>query len=88
MTTQQPADAARCSSRGRWETPIVIKRSILRLLVANGLGLLAVLMLYSSSSNPVAIGMFVVAFIWGTIELFILSALLLAYGLTGLAQRA
>lgn len=64
----------------------MIKRTILRLLSAGGLGLFGLLILAGDTSNVVAIGMLAVGFVWGTIELFVLSTQLLMCGLTGIAH--
>ena len=62
----------------------MIKRTILRLLGAGVLGLLGLGFLAGDTDNVFAMGMIVVAFLWGTVEMFILSAQLLMYGLSGI----
>jgi len=64
----------------------VIKGTILGLFGACGVGLLGLLMLMDSSSNVIGVLLLCVGFVWGTVLLFVLSAQLLMYGLTGIAH--
>jgi hypothetical protein len=64
----------------------MIKRSIFRLLCAGGLGLLGVSLLSGDSGSAFGAGFIVGAAVWSLLELFILSALLFFYGITGLAH--
>ena len=64
----------------------MIKRSLFRLLCAGGVGLFGASLLTSDSSGGPGVALVVVAGIWGLLELFILSALLFLYGISGLVH--
>ena len=65
----------------------MIRRSLFRLLCAGGLGLFgASLLTGDSSGGGVGVALLAVAGVWGFLELFILSALLFLYGISGLVH--
>ena len=64
----------------------MIRRSLFRLLCAGGLGLFGASLLTGDSSGGPGVALLAVAGIWGLIELFILSALLFLYGISGLVH--
>ena len=64
----------------------MIKRSLFRLLCAGGLGLFGGSLLTGDSSGGLGVALLAVAGIWGLLELFILSALLFLYGISGLVH--
>ena len=64
----------------------MITGTILRLFAAGGLCLLGLATLGGGSGSAIGIGLLAVGFIWGTILLFVLSAQLLEYGLSGIVH--
>ena len=61
----------------------MIRRCFVRLLCAGGLVLLGVLA-GPGSGNGMAVLLMGAGFVWGIVELFVLSALLFTYGISGL----
>ncbi len=64
----------------------MIKGTILGLLAAGSLMLLGVSSDQDGIASPLGIILLGVGFVWGTILLFVLSAQLLLYGLSGIAH--
>ncbi len=64
----------------------MIRGTILRLFGAGGLCLLGLATFAGGSSSGIGILLLAVGFIWGTILLFVLSAQLLEYGLSGIVH--
>ncbi len=64
----------------------MILKSFLRLLCAGGLCLLSFAFLSPGGDNGLAAMIAIVGIVWGIIELFILSGLLLLYGVSGIVH--
>jgi membrane-bound ClpP family serine protease len=61
----------------------VIRASILRLLLAGGVCLLSFAFYSPGGDNTLAVVLLCAGALWGLVELFILSALLFTYGVSG-----
>lgn len=64
--------------------PTIIKGTFFRLVIAGGMTLAGLAVIADDHSNVFGIALLGIGFVWGTILLFVLSAQLLLYGVSGI----